>query len=53
MDKELNEEIVENVASKKHSTSKNALYVRVLAAILAFLMVASLATTVVAYLIKK
>ena len=53
MDKELDEEVVEKVVSKKHSTSKNALYVRILAGVLAFLMVASLFATVLSFLIKK
>lgn len=53
MDKELDEEIVEKVACKKHSTSRNALYVRILAAVLAFLMVASLFATILSVLIKK
>lgn len=51
MEEEL-EEIIDK-KDKKHYVSKNTMATRVLAAILAFLMVGSLAFTVVTFLIGK
>lgn len=53
MEEELNEENIEKIENKKHTVSKNTLCVRILAAILAFLMVASLVATVASYFIGK
>ena len=52
MEEELNEEVIEK-KDKKRSVSKNSIGTRVLAAVLAFLMVGSLAATVVSFIVRK
>lgn len=52
MEEELNEEVIDK-KDKKRYVSKNTIATRVLAAILAFLMVGSLAFTVIAFLVRK
>ncbi len=53
MDENLNEENVVKIENKKHYVSKNTVCTRILAGILAFLMVASLVATVVSFLVNK
>ena len=47
------EEDVQKVETKKHYKSKHTICTRILAAILAFLMVASLAVTVVSFFVNR
>ena len=52
MEEELNEEVVEK-KDKKRYVSKQSIATRILAAVLAFLMVGSLAFTVVSFFIHR